>query len=74
MIEVKNNVTKFEGTPKELSMDLTQIIIGFHNVLIKEFDMSSNEARQVVAKCGEIAFMPEDQLSSWLTELQKGDD
>lgn len=72
MIYAKGSVAKFEGTPKELTFELTHLLLGFKYNMMKEFNLSEEEIYNVISKCGEIAFMSNKERQEYILELEGG--
>lgn len=71
MIKIDKNIAQFEGTAKELTFELTHLLLGFKQNLIKEFGVTEKEALNVIHKCGEIAFMSNEEREKFLNELER---
>lgn len=71
MITVNKNIAQFEGTAKELTFELTHLLLGFKQNLIKEFGVTEEEALNIIYKCGEIAFMSNEEREEYLSNLLK---
>lgn len=71
MITVNKNIAQFEGTAKELTFELTHLLLGFKQNLIKEFGVTEEEALNIISKCGEIAFMSNKEREEYLKELER---
>ena len=71
MITVNKNVAQFEGTAKELTFELTHLLLGFKQNLIKEFGVTEEETLYIISKCGEIAFMSNQERAKYLKELEE---
>lgn len=71
MITVNKNIAQFEGTAKELTFELTHLLLGFKQNLVKEFGITENEALNIISKCGEIAFMSNKEREEYLQELEE---
>ena len=69
MIECVGNVAHFEGEPKELCIELTYLLSGFVDTMVKEFQVSTNDASLAVAECCKIAFMDKIQRKEYLDQL-----
>ena len=69
MIKVDKNIAQFEGTAKGLTFELTHLLLGFKQNLIKEFGVTEEEALNVIHKCGEIAFMSNEEREEYLSNL-----
>ena len=71
MITVNKNIAQFEGTAKELTFELTHLLWGFKQNLIKEFGVTEEEALNIISKCGEIAFMSNEEREEFLNALKR---
>lgn len=69
MIIAENGTSKFEGTPKELTLEFTSVIMGFKQTMITEFDLSEDEVFRIIKLCGEIAFMSDEERQDYLNHL-----
>lgn len=69
MIYVEDNVAMFNGSAKELTREFTLSILSFKETLMKEFGLSEDEIFNIIAKCGEIAFMSIDERQEYLEKL-----
>ena len=57
MIKVNGAVTNISGTAKEITVEVTHLLLSFKSMLTEEWDLSEEEAFKIIATCGEIAFM-----------------
>lgn len=73
MIYVMNDVVNSEGTPEELCSDYTRVIIHLVNTFQKEFQISQQEATEVLNQCAKIAYMDGDEKLQYLKELSEKD-
>lgn len=69
MLEVNGSLAKIEGTAKEITFELTHLLLSFKSTLMKEFEISEEDAMQIIAKCGEIAFMSNEERAKVLDEM-----
>ena len=69
MITISGNIANFEGTAKQLTLEFTHCILGFKYNLMKEFGLSENEVKEIIGKCGEIAFMSNKERQEYLNML-----
>ncbi len=70
MITQVGNVSKFEGDSKELCIELTYLLSGFVDTLVKEYQISTEDASLAVAECCKIAFMDKIQRKEYLDSLR----
>lgn len=70
MITQVGNVSKFEGDSKELCIELTYLLSGFVDTLVKEYQTSTEDASLAVAECCKIAFMDKIQRKEYLDSLR----
>lgn len=70
MITQVGNVSKFEGDSKELCIELTYLLSGFVDTLVKEYQISTEDASLAVAECCKIAFMDKIQRKEYLDNLR----
>ncbi len=69
MIEAKGNVVHIEGDSKEICTELTYLLSSFKETLIKEYDVTEDNASLVIAECCKIAFMDNLQRKEYLDNL-----
>lgn len=70
MIRVNGSIAKFEGSAKELTLELTHLLLGFKSTMMKEFDLSEEDVLQVIGECGKIAFMSNEEREKYLDEIR----
>lgn len=73
MITIQDGVSRFEGTAKELTLEFTHLILGFKYNMMKEFDLTEEQAYTLISKCGEIAFMSNEERREYLNRLMEDD-
>ena len=66
MIKCEKNISQYEGEPKDLCMEYTNLTIGFVETLEKEFDLTRDEAIAVVVECANIAVMDAEDRKKYL--------
>lgn len=66
MIKVNGAVTNISGTAKEITVEVTHLLLSFKSMLIEEWDLTEEEAFQIIAKCGEIAFMSTEERLEYI--------
>jgi hypothetical protein len=69
MITIEGSTAQYNGTIKELVLEFTHLILGFKQTMMKEFDLSEEEIYKIIAKCGEIAFMSNEERQEYLNSL-----
>lgn len=69
MIHVEDNIVALNGTAKELTKEFTHCVLSFKETLMTEFQLSEEEIYRIIAKCGEIAFMSNEERQSYLNYL-----
>lgn len=69
MIRVENNVAYIEGTSKTICKEFTHIIIQLLNTLEKDFELSQEDAINVINQCAKIAYMNEEDRAKFLDNL-----
>lgn len=69
MITIEGNTAHYNGTVKELVLEFTHLILGFKQTMMKEFGLSEEEIYKIIAKCGEIAFMSNEERQEYLNSL-----
>ena len=69
MIMICGNEGKITGTPKEITLEFTHLILLFKTTLMKDFDLSETAVYDIIKKCGEIAFMSSVERQKLLDEL-----
>lgn len=62
-----------KGTPKELTKEFTHCILSFKETMMNEFQLKEEEIYKIIAKCGEIAFMSNEERQEYLNALLEGD-
>ena len=70
MIRADKSVVSLEGSAQELSIELTYIIAGFKESMMKEFNMDEEQAIDVINKFSKIAFMNNIQRKLFLDKLE----
>ena len=73
VIHIEDNVVMLKGTPKELTKEFTQCILSFKETMMTEFQLKEEEIYKIIAKCGEIAFMSNEERQEYLNALLEGD-
>lgn len=69
MIKVEKSIAHFEGTAKELTFELIHLLLGYKHNLMKEFNLSEQEALGVIEQCGKIAYMNTAERVEFLNNL-----
>lgn len=57
MIYVKEEVTIVEGHPRDVCVELTNLLSSFRDTLLKEYKVSEEDANMAVGECVKVAFM-----------------
>lgn len=70
MIIVTDNVTRIEGDPKQLMIEVTMLLSSIKETLRKEYKMSNEDCNKVLAKMCEVAFMDNLTRKQYLDELE----
>jgi hypothetical protein len=73
VIHIEDNVVMLKGTPKELTKEFTHCILSFKETMMNEFQLKEEEIYKIIAKCGEIAFMSNEERQEYLNALLEGD-
>lgn len=69
MIKVENNVAYIEGTSKTICKEFTHLIIQLLNTLEKDFELSQEDAINVINQCAKIAYMNDEDRAKFLSNL-----
>lgn len=70
MIKANHNITEFEGSPKELTFELTMILAGAKETFIKEFDISEEDSVTALKQCFDLAVMNNFQRKIFLDKIE----
>ena len=71
MIKVNNNISKVEGTAKEICTEFTHLVVHLIKTLEKEFNLSQKESINVLNECCKIAYMDDDDRAEYLNNILK---
>ena len=66
MIKVNGAVTNISGTAKEITVEVTHLLLSFKSMLTEEWGLSEEEAFKIIATCGEIPFMSNEERLEYL--------
>lgn len=66
MIKVNGAVTNISGTAKEITVEVTHLLLSFKSMLTDEWDLTEEEAFKIIATCGEIAFMSNEERLKYI--------
>jgi len=69
MITIDGKIGNFRGTAKELTFEFIHLLLGFKQNLIKEFNLSEQEALEIIEQCGKIAYMNTSERTEFLNNL-----
>lgn len=70
MIIVTDNVTRIEGDPKQVMIELTMLLASFKETLRKEYNMTDEQGNMILSKAYEIAMMDNYSRKIMLDELE----
>ena len=71
MIKVENNIAQIEGSAKEICKEFTHIIIHLINTLENDFELSQEDAINVINECAKIAYLDDEHREEYLKNLEK---
>lgn len=69
MIEVNNNMAKIEGSAKDICIEFTHLVVHLIRTLEKDFELSQEEAINVINECSKIAYMSDEDRAKYLDML-----
>lgn len=69
MIQVNKEIANFSGTAHELTFEFVHVLLGYKNVMIKEFDFTEEQVLNLIKFCGELAFMDKSELQQYIDDL-----
>ena len=71
MIEINNNISKIEGTAKQLCIDFTYLIVHLIKTLESEYNLSQQDCIKIINECAKIAYMDDNERSKFLNTLEE---
>lgn len=69
MISVNKDTVVVDGHPKDLCAELTVLISGFRDTLVKEMGLPIDDVNNAIARCIEIAFMSPEERGKYLNSI-----
>lgn len=70
MINSNDGTVLLQGTLTDILSDFTIVIKRVHDMLTNECGMPEEEARKTIAKCGQMAFTPDNVLNDTIDKVE----
>ena len=71
MITIENNIAHIEGTPKQLCLELTHLLVHIKKTLEKEYNMNEEQSMCIINECAKIAYMSDEYRVEYLNDFKK---
>ena len=69
MITIENNIAHIEGTPKQLCLELTHLLVHIKKTLEKEYNMNEEQSMYIINECAKIDYMSDEDRVEYLNDF-----
>ena len=71
MITIENNIAHIEGTPKQLCLELTHLLVPIKKTLEKEYNMNEEQSMCIINECAKIDYMSDEDRVEYLNNFKE---